>query len=201
MKTAKILKRLAAFAPEIIGQTAKPGPHCVLSSAVGQMVLARLGVEAEPFAAEVNICNAAWIAWAQDDYAGGPEAREARGAYLISNSPNWDGPSLPSLNPPTSAAWDGHLALRVGKVLVDLDFGAFSRPTKGLRLPPVMVAPLREDGTVRGVCQMGQSRAYVQYAPLVAPYADDYLTAKDWTLRDRYSDQVHAIAGRIILGR
>lgn len=200
MTKSKILKRLAEFAPPIIAETTKPGPHCVLSSAVGQMVLHRLGLECEPYVAEVGICNKAWIEWAKFDFAGGKEAQLERGAYLITNRPNFTGETLPSLNPPTSAAWDGHLALRSGEWLIDLDLGAFTRPTKNIWLPPSMVAPLNAEGGVEGEYHADQHVAHVRYAPLVAPYADDYLTSKDWTLRDRYEDRVVLIINKIRKG-
>lgn len=200
MTKSKILKRLAEFGPPIINETCKPGPHCILSSAVGQMALERLGVRSEPYAAEVLICNKAWVEWSKFEFAGGKEAQLERGAYMISNRPNFTGETLPSLNPTTGPAWDGHLALRSGEWLIDLDLGNFSRPTKNIWLPPSMVAPLSADNTVEGEYHIDQHQVYVRYSPLVAPYADDYLTSKDWLLRDRYEDRVVAIVNKIRRG-
>jgi hypothetical protein len=195
----KILKRLATYVPIVLSGTTKPGPHCVLSSAIGQMVLARFGIQADPFVAEVMICNEAWVHWAEDDFVGGRDAQEARGAYMITNRPGPD-VSLPSLNPVTGPAWDGHLALRVDDRLVDLDLGNFARPTKNIYLPPAFVAPFRADNQVIGECHMHGHVTVVHYKPLVAPYADDYLTSKDWTMRDRYAEEVSVLATAIRKG-
>lgn len=197
MTKSKILKRLAEFGPPLIAKTTKPGPYCVLSCAVGQLALAKFGLVAEPYVAEVTICNAAWVAWTKEDRAGGMDAALERGAYLMSNRPNFTGGTLPSMIPPTSAAWDGHLALRCGRFLIDLALGAFTRPTKNIWLPPSFVAPIGEDGSVEGEFHVDHHVTLVRYVPLVAPYADDYLTSKDWTLRDRYEDRVAALVKKI----
>jgi hypothetical protein len=197
MTKSKILKRLAKFAPPIINETCKPGPHCILSSAVGQMVLERLGVLCVPYSAEIFMCNKAWIEWSKFDFEGGKEAQLERGAYMISNRPHFTGEQAPSLNPVTGPAWDGHLALRSGEWLIDLDLGNFSRPTKNIWLPPSFVAPLDENNTIEGEYHVDQHMVFVRYAPMVAPFADDYVNSKDWTLRDRYEDRVVAIVKKI----
>lgn len=193
MTNSKMLRRLAEFAPPVIAPMTKPGPHCVLSTAIGQMVLERLGVPSEPYVAEVSICNSAWVKWAEDDFVGGKEEQLSRGAHLITNRPNFTGESLPSLNPVTTAPWNGHLVLRAGAFLIDLDMAAFVRPTRNICLPAAMVASIDDDNTVSGEYHINGHVTLVRYAPLVASYAEDYLTSKDWTLRDRYEDRVAEI--------
>lgn len=192
MTRTKILRRLGGISPGAIAKITKPGPHCVLSCAIGQMVLQRFGLEAVPFPAEVSVANQEWIDWSADDFAGGSEEQLRLGAYLLTNRPQWDGGTLPSLNPTTSKPWDGHLALRLGDTLIDLDMASFIRPTKGILLPAVMVAPLVDDRVV-GTYHHGDRATMVQYAPLVAAYAEDYQQSKDWVVRDRYQDVVALI--------
>lgn len=196
MTRTKILRRLSEVAPVLIAKIAKPGPHCVLSCAVGQMVLQRFGLEATPFPAEVSVANQEWIDWSTDDFNGGAEEQMRLGAYLLTNRPQWDGGTLPSLNPTTSKPWDGHLALRLADTLIDLDLASFARPTKGIVLPAVMVAPIVDDRVV-GSYHHGDRATMVQYAPLVAPYADDYQSSRDWVARDRYADVVAGIVKRM----
>src|SRR5262245_34676354 len=89
-----LLDRIAEVAPPIIATTTKPGPHCVLSTAVGQMVLAVNGIQSTPFPVEVRIYNDAWRRWKDADYVGGIEEQQRRGAYLISNDPHWAGGTI-----------------------------------------------------------------------------------------------------------
>lgn len=203
MTKSKIVQRLAEFGPPAIATRARPGPRCVLASSIGQMVLAEFGLDADPYVAEVTICNTAWVEWSKADYAGGADEQVRRGAHIITNRPNWNGGTVPSLNPPTKAAWDGHLALRLDDTLIDLDLGSFNRPTKGIVLPMSMVAALVND-QVCGEYNTGTGRGtvtHVLYRPLVASYAQKYLTSRDWTERERYDDMVEALVKRIREGR
>jgi hypothetical protein len=59
------------------------------------------------------------------------------------------------------------------------------------------VAPLDENNTIEGEYHVDQHMVFVRYAPMVAPFADDYVNSKDWTLRDRYEDRVVAIVKKI----
>lgn len=194
----EVIQRLAFIAPPRINEITKPGPHCILSTAIGILVLKQFDIQAVPFPVEVTVCNQAWMDWANEGFPNsGPEEQERRGAHIITNRPDWQGGNLPSLNPVTGRGWDGHLVLRVDKTLIDLDLGNFCRPTKGIVLPPSIVAPLSERLTVSGGYGDGQVMTHVHYQPLVAPYADEYLTSKDWTLHDRYEDVVFDIEMRI----
>jgi hypothetical protein len=180
---------------------AKPGPHCVMSSAIGHDVLTALGLTARPVPVQLDIANDAWMQWAHDGYVGGVEAQLARGAHLLTNRPGWQGGTLPSGNPVTHAPWDGHLVLevddpdRVGvQWLLDLDLAAFRRPAKGILLPDVMVARLNADRMVVGtLAHASGATASVCYKPLVADYADDWRTAKDWAERHRFADLVRGL--------
>jgi hypothetical protein len=200
----KILGRLARFAPPVLDTISKPGPRCVLASALGQETLAAFGISATPYVAQVTVANAAWVAWAEAGFPGGVTEQLQRGAYLVNNAPDWKGGTLPSLNPVVRAPWDGHLALRVGQgddsdLLVDLDLGALARPTKSIRLPPAVVAPLIQ-GRVSADVTMEGVVSRVEYQPLVAPYADDYQTARDWVERDRFADLVCLLVKTIRAG-
>ena len=194
-RTKSILDRLVRVVPKALEQITKPGPHCVLSTSVGQTVLERLGIPSEPYPVEIKICNQAWMEWAEDNYAGGREAQLRRGAYLLCNSPNWQGASFKSVI--VDKPWDGHLVLKVpdgDRVwLVDLDIGAFSRPAQNVRLPSAMLAVLPSDGQLAGTFTKGLTQTHVVYAPLVAPYRDDYQTSRDWVERDRFAEVIEKI--------
>jgi len=195
MSVKATLERLVAIAPPAINQITKPGqPHCVLSTSVGLMVLDALGIQAEPYVAEIHICNKAWMDWADHNFAGGREEQLRRGAYLLTNMPNWKGASFKSVK--VDKPWDGHLVLRVpdGETtwLVDLDLGSFNRPQFNVKLPLGMMAKLR-DNTVVGTFTKDGTRTAVAYRPLVAPYAEDYQTARDWVERDRFADIVEKL--------
>lgn len=197
MRRGKILRRLVEMAPPQIDAECAPGPHCVLSTTIGQMVLADFGIEATPYPVQLDICNAAWIAWAQEEYVGGQTEQLARGAHLLTNRPDWKGATLPSLNPVVKAPWDGHLVLRVGDDLVDLNLGAFNRPTKAIAVPDAAILPC-PDGTASAEWPNPQTLCY--YRPLVAPYADEYQTARDWVERGRFADLVARISRRVRRG-
>jgi hypothetical protein len=197
--TKVLLDRLVHIAPPVIDRIAKPEiPHCVLSSAIGYDVLARLGIAAEPFPVELTIHNEAWAAWVADGAPGGHEEQMRRGAYLLTNMPNWRGKSFTRVK--LDKPWDGHLVLRVpdgdAAWLVDLNIGAFTRPLRSVYLPDAMVAPLfgdRVEGTYtdRGVVTT------VGYKPLVAEYAMGFETARDWAARDRFADTVNTLARKL----
>lgn len=188
---AALLQRLAEVAPPIIDRICKPGPHCVLSSAVGQMVLDAQGIVALPYVAELTIANAAFNRWAREDYPGGAAEQIRRGAYWITNRPTDRDRSFTTVQ--VSKPWDGHLALRVGDYLLDLNLGAFNRPQHQIALPEAAVFPLDANQSVAGRFTDGATTTTVMYRPLDAPYKNDYQTAKDWTRRGRYYDVVQAI--------
>lgn len=199
MNTETILTRLVAIAPQAINQICKPGqPHCVMATTIGQMVLAKLGIDAEPYVAEIHVCNKAWMQWADDEFAGGRDAQLRRGAYLMCNSPDWKGASFQSVK--VDKPWDGHLVLRVpdGDIawLVDLDLGSFNRPKANVVLPPGLMAKLNND-TVVGTFVKDGSETAVAYRRLVAPYRDDYQTARDWVERDRLNDVVEKLVAAV----
>jgi hypothetical protein len=193
----RILEALVDVAPPLIDRITKPGPHCVLSTRVGQLALAVFGVAAKPFPVELSIFNDAWRQWGDEGYVGGADEQVRRGAYLLTNTPNWQGGELPSLNPASGPRpWDGHLVLRVENWLIDLDLGQMARPTKGMHLPSAIVAPLDADAVDGSFTeQTTGTTTHVAYKPLVAPYAEDYRRSKDWT-RDtvEYTDVVIEIA-------
>lgn len=197
----EIVQRLAYIAPAKINEIAKPGPHCVLATAVGVKVLRMFDINAVPFPVEVTVCNQQWMDWAKADFApdGSPEEQLRRGAHIITNKPDWNGQTLPSLNPPSGRGWDGHLVVRVVdlNLLVDLDLGSFRRPTKGIIVPDSVVAPLTPQLTVVGGYGDGTTMTHVSYKPLVAPYADDYQTSRDWSEDHRYEDVVFDLEMRI----
>lgn len=195
-----ILDHLVTVGPSLITSFCKPGPHCVLATAVGQMVLARFGIEAEAYPVAVAVCNRAWIRWKADGHPGGKEEQQRRGAWLVSNNPDWKGETVQLVK--SDAPWDGHLVLRVRDGvqtwLVDLDLGSFNRPQHAIMLPGGLVAPLSSDGVVSGTFTDGRVETAVEYGPLVAPYRDDYLTAKDWTRRARLYGHVDALVEAMI---
>ena len=186
-KNTSVLERLVQVGPDFITTFTKPGPHCVMATTIGQMVLARKGIVAHPYPVEVVICNQAWVDWSEDKYRGGAEEQIRRGAYILSNTPHFNGRTFRSVvsdNP-----WDGHLVLRVpdGEKawLLDLDMGSFNRPQHGICLPGGVLAPLT-DGCVHGTFTDHRNcPTSVEYGPLDAPYKDDYQTARDWVERDR----------------
>lgn len=190
MTLTKILNRLVTVGPEVINRFTKPGPHCVLASAVGQMALARFGVEAEAYPVAVIVCNQAWVDWRDSDYQGGVAEQQRRGAYLLSNTPDFKGQQFSTIK--IAKPWDGHLVLRVRKanVLIDLDLGSFNRPQHNIVLPGGIVAPLSDEGFVSGTFTDNGITTTIGYAPLVAPYANDYLTSRDWAERDRFAEHV-----------
>jgi hypothetical protein len=182
--TKNVLDALAQYAPEEIRRICAPGPSCILATKVGVLALAEFRVVAQPFPVVFSAFNQAWRDWADADFVGGAEEQLRRGAHLLTNTPDWKGGALPSLNPAARAPWDGHLVLRVSngalEYLVDLDLSQCARPTKGIHLPPAVVAPISAANTVEGVCTLKGTTSYLAYQPLVAPYADEYRTAKDW---------------------
>lgn len=198
----KWAQRVAYVAPAKITAICMPGPHCVLASAVGQMVLERFGIASTPYVAELNVCNQAWVDWAKDDYEGGRAAQTARGAYLITNRPDWQGESRPA---PVAVRkpWDGHLALRLeldGQPwLLDLDSGSFARPDYKIAVTPSILAPLRpgpKGESAEGTFET-DAVTYIAYQPLVSPIAQDFLASKDWTERSRYRDLADEIEGAV----
>lgn len=207
-KLETTLHALAQIAPPQINAMCAPGvPHCVAATAIGQMVLGALGIPALPFPVQFTICNQAWMDWAKDDFPGGHEPGEQlrRGAYILSNAPDWKGPSF--MTKIIKKPWDGHLVLTVAsrewtgrsvRYLIDLDLGSYSRPQHGIVLPLGFVAAFHKDHVV-GTLDNGGQRAHLAYQPLVAPYAEDYQQAKDWTARYRYTgvvaDIVRAMKG------
>lgn len=197
MTLTKLLNRLAERGPSVINKHTKPGPHCVLSTTVGQMALARFGVQAEPYPVAVIVCNQAWVDWRDSDYQGGVAEQQRRGAYLLSNTPDFKGQSFSYVK--IDKPWDGHLVLRVPKVqaLIDLDLGAFNRPQHNIVLPPAIVAPLTPEGFVSGTFTDKGITTTIGYGPLVAPYANDYLTARDWVERDRFAEHVDELVRAI----
>jgi hypothetical protein len=192
--TYDLLTRLVKIAPPLINTIAS-GPHCILATSVGQMVLDQIGIAADPYPVEVAVCNRAWMQWGRDGYHGGQEEQERRGAYILTNTPNWKGASFQTVK--SAKPWDGHLVLRVSdgphRWLVDLDLGSFNRPNRDIELPGGLVAPLTPDGIVQGTFTHGRIETSVQYGPLVAPYRDDYLKAKDWTRRARFFGEVETL--------
>lgn len=204
MMPYQLIKQLAQVAPAIISRNAKPGAHCVIATAIGQMVLADAHVLSEAMAVQVVVCNHEWMVWGQDGWQGGVREQLRRGAYMMTNAPSWSGGSMP---PPTtvSSPWDGHLVLRVPgvvheaghSVLVDLDFGSFNRPKHRIHVPSGLVMPLMGEAGVEGTLMEGGYQTHFAYSPLVAAYADDYLRAKDWVDRARYVEIVAEIRGAI----
>ena len=198
MKT--VLERLVKIAPPLIDSISQ-GPHCVMATSVGQMVLERLGIAALPYPVEVAICNRAWMQWKADGHQGGIVEQERRGAYILTNTPNWKGASFQTVK--SAKPWDGHLVLRVPDGdrawLVDLDLGSFNRPNRDISLPGGLVAPLAANGTVYGTFTHGAVETTVEYGPLVAPYRDDYLTARDWQRRGRFLTEVETLV--TVLGK
>jgi hypothetical protein len=189
--TQELLQRLVRVGPRLINSRAKPGPHCVLATSVGQMTLARVGIQAEPYPVQLTVCNRAWKDWVAAGAPGGREEQLRRGAYVITNAPDWQGASFMTIR--SAKPWDGHLVLRVPdgerSWLVDLDVGSFRRPRQQIHVPLGLVAPL-SNGSVTGTCTMNGVETTVEYAPLDAPYRDDYLTARDWVERDRFEPEV-----------
>lgn len=197
-----LLGRVAQVAPPIIAAASKPGPHCVLASAVGQMVLDTYGIPADPWSVEIMVFNEAWKQWGDEaDFAGGVEEQGRRGAYMLSNSPEWQGASMPMQGPQPDKAWDGHLVLRVVNPsnpldhpwLLDLDAGSFRRPAQQIDLPGGLVVPIHEEIVLGSVARVDGPRTHVGYRPMVSPFADDYRTAGDWVQRERYAWLVHDI--------
>jgi hypothetical protein len=202
MKTVEVLNRLVAVGPTIINKYVRPGPHCVLATSLGQMTLARFGIHAEPFVAEVTVFNQAWADWGEAGHDGGREEQLRRGAYILSNAPDWAGQSFKTSE--THKPWDGHLALKVPdgrehRWLLDLDLGSFNRPQHNILLPGGLLAPLSVGDCLSGVLENSEThtRTSLVYKPLVAPYANDYLTARDWVERDRFTDHVDELEAAI----
>ena len=203
MNRTEILNRLVEIAPGAINTFTKPGqPHCVMATTIGQMVLNHFGVESFPYPVEVRITNKAWADWATAGYGGGRAEQERRGAYLLSNTPNFNGASFKTVE--VAKPWDGHLVLRVpggkGKPawIVDLDMGSFNRPQHGIMLPDGLLAELSSDGRLAGTLVASDAiQTTVEYRPLVASYRDDYQTSKDWVERDRLIGHVNELARAI----
>lgn len=182
-----ILQKLVKVAPPIITANARPGAHCVMASAVGQIVLESFGITAEPFSVEATVCNQAWYDWGGEGFKGGVEEQRRRGAHILTNTPNWQGDSIQS-KVTVHAPWDGHLVLVVGHTLVDLDIGSFARPAHHIYTPAGMLGPLSPNRTVEGTWTYGGHRTYVVYRPMVSSFADEYLTAPDWVKRERLTE-------------
>jgi hypothetical protein len=192
------LHQMADLVPSLINRFTVPGPHCVLATTVGQMLLARFGIRAEPYSVSVMICNEAWVQWDAAKRPGGVDEQMRRGAYLLSNQPHFEGTSFNTGQVPPDKAWDGHLVLKVvdgAKTwLVDLDLGSFNRPAHHIHLPGGIVAPLSKAGAVTGVYEDEAGyKTTVAYWPMTASYAHDYMTAKDWVDRDRFTRHVAAM--------
>lgn len=191
MMTLEILQRLVEVGPSFINRLVKPGPHCILATSVGQMVLAQVGIAADPYPVEVKVCNTAWMRWKAAGYPGGIEEQVTRGAYLLSNTPQFRGSSFTKVH--IEKPWDGHLVLRVPDGtrtwLVDLDLGSFNRHEHDIHLPGGLVAPLA-DGRVTGRYTSEGTVTHIEYGPLDAPYRDSYREARDWMQRARFLSHV-----------
>ena len=197
MTTKATLDKLVEVAPELISAMAVQG-HCVMATSIGQMVLHELGISADPYPVQLTIVNHAWIAWQEAGQSGGQAEQLRRGAYIITNRPDWHGASFKVIE--HAKPWDGHLVLRVPDNgqdwLVDLDLGSYNRPMHKIRLPLGVVAPLT-NGMVGGTFEDRGCRTYLEYRPLSAPYAHDYQRARDWTARTRFIHLVDTLVREI----
>jgi hypothetical protein len=196
----RVCQVLADVAPPKIAAITRPGPHCVMSTSIGLLALSAFDVPADPWSVELTLCNQAWFEWGADKFQPpGIEEQERRGAYILSNTPNWNGVTRKSSN--TFKPWDGHLVIRahvgVEDYLVDLDLGAMNRPTKGIVVPAALVTAVQRkadgdqvSGTITGD---GGQPTHLLYRTMVSAVADDYKQARDWRQRARFCDVVDEI--------
>lgn len=181
-------------------------PHCVLSCAVAQMVLERLGETAEPWPVVASIGNAAFMQWLEDGTPGGQEEQLRRGAWLVTNRPDLKGAFVQTVVP--YAPWPGHLVLKVNGFVVDPNLGQFNRPSHQIHLPPCgLFPPAGLQGTGGVFVDEDGTRSYVAYSTLETDDAPRYRTSKDWVERGRYTHAVEAIVemigqmGRVMMAR
>lgn len=192
-RTERIISQVADVLPPIVDAICRPGPHCVLSSALGQMVLARFSITAKPWPCTLRVANHACATWEAEGRPGGAEEACRRGAYLITNSPN----DPMGDRRPVFAPWDGHLVLRVGHRLIDLNVGAFTRPDHDIQLPQAMTLQvMREEAKTTWHPPTG-GPVQLHYRPLEGPIRNAYRTAKDWTQRERLRPELLEVISRI----
>jgi hypothetical protein len=166
---SKAIDRLIAFGPPLLVANTKLPNHCVLATAVAVDVLALLGEEVYPLAVRVVLLNRRAVAalTAKPDDRGALAVAVATGAHLLDTGP--DGGV-------SGAAWSGHLLAWMpdrARVL-DLNHGAFNRPTHRISVPAAVSLPFHFPDAVYRTddgCRL-ELRA--------RPDDRQYLTAPDW---------------------
>jgi hypothetical protein len=130
VRPTKLLRRLAEWAPAIIAAEPLERTRCILATRVGLEALEILGVEAEPLSVVTGIMNAAFLRWAEEGFPGGPDEGARRRVRILETE------DRPLGLPFDGKGWRGHLVIRAGGLLVDLDAQQFERPDYAIHLPP-----------------------------------------------------------------
>jgi hypothetical protein len=106
--------------------------RCIAATKIGIQTLDYFGITATPVPCNLIVGNAAWVRWLELGEGRGPMPDEAWNVAV--HEQNTDGPG-----------YNGHVMLRAGDMLVDLNFGQVSRPEKGMEVAPATAFTLTED--------------------------------------------------------
>lgn len=128
--------------------------RCVQATHVGLDALRYFGIEAKPRVTLMMVGNEAWAEWM---LAGSPQPMPDP-VWSVGIDPNAEGRGFPA-----------HLVIEIDGQLLDLDAGFYSRPHKGIHVPPTILTPIRpmvEDGPIAGVdLEGGGAMIYGQAPP------------------------------------
>ncbi len=118
--------------PELLRQVGRGS--CVQATRVGIEALRYFGVKAEPLTVMMICGNLAWAEWMKLDTFGSEQMPDEAWSVGID----------PVLHP-GERGFPGHLVIEVDGNLLDLDAGFYSRPDRGIHIPPTVLIPLATD--------------------------------------------------------
>lgn len=126
---------LAEIAPKHLDKILAPN-RCIAATWIGLQVLQHFEIEARHHPVRVDLLNGALVEAARsgEDLTRSDDLL-TRGAWAISVDPSRPGEYR------NASGWIGHLVILTADRLVDLAFGQFRRPEKGLDVPDAHALP------------------------------------------------------------